>query len=707
MAEATTPKPISLEYAALGGINIKASEYSTGKAQFLDLRNVDFDIPNALQKRPGSSQIVTTGTSGPISSLFEFIKLDGSSYIVAGSDTAMFYLASNAYTLLSSGWNNGQPTDMLTFVNKLWMANGQKWESWGATGGVSAAPVGLPGPITNLFFDDYAGHNTGYGSFYVGGEPMWTIPSGPSYSIVNIYAAYSYLRSDGYMGPVNFVKDARGLVIVGSGFGAGTDYFGPISNTSWIGGFTIPSGYGISAIALWLASDKVTPSSPAGFLSGVGSIVQGDLGFVIPKGLGLGSTTGTYMSETLLPGALTSRFALFTLISGSSLHARQQAAVNGGATFWAIRMYLGVSYSFGSGGLAATYGTFAREPEASAAFSGMPFTFFNTFIPKYIEQSNNIMFASGASSSPSTVWFSEVGEPEFYQPDSNFEVRTNDGDRILALKEFQNQLMVFKETSFHKLVGDSADNFNLVQISNEFGCLSNRCVIPFGNDLLFLDKKGIVKYNGASWDVISSPVESAFRRMNIDAAREKATAVNNTYRNQVWFAIPVDGSTENNLTVVYDYLVQAWTFFDGYNPSAYAAVRGQLTQPTAWRGDYSGLIHFTGSSFYSDSGRAITCLTFSRFDKMQGENETSIWRRYFLDVAPVSGATTPIQGQVFSDYNHSTVQATFSIYQTLFQSRAEMGVVGKAVAIQLSHASASLPLLINGYALAKRGLRNV
>ncbi len=114
-----------------------------------------------------------------------------------------------------------------------------------------------------------------------------------------------------------------------------------------------------------------------------------------------------------------------------------------------------------------------------------------------------------------------------------------------------------------------------------------------------------------------------------------------------------------------------------------------------------------GESFYSDSGQGITCLSLSSFENVGGENQTTLWRRLFLDVQPATGTTGTINGQVFTNYNTSSVQGTFAIYQNQFQTRAEMGIQGKAIAAQISHSSASLPLLINGYAWANRGLRNV
>ncbi len=693
-------KPTSTYYSNLGGVNVKASEYSTGIAQFLGLYNFDFDVPNALSKRPGSS-LMATGTSGPVSSLFEFIKLDGSSYVVAGTDTAMFYLAgTQGYTLLSSGWNNGQPADMLTFVDRLWIANGQNWGSWYATTGLfTLLPVGLPSSGTKgNSFKPLVISNVDLGaSFYTmgGATCIHVVTSGTTFLARGIYFAYSFVRTDGYIGPADLQNTAKNLLSAS----APTDGQEIIGRTfaNKIFGFTVPPDKGITAIALWVGVDSVDNSSSSAYIPAYGQNAPvGSLGYLWPSPTPTAGNEVT-MSYDLKPGADLSRFYLYTMLPVSSLFQAYSSAYNagGGGTAWATTF---TSFSFN---------LFTGVPFGSQAFSAMPFGFFDTYTPKYIEINQNIMFAAGFSNAPSTVWFSDVGDPETYQPDSNFEVRTNDGDRIFAMAEFQNQLLVFKETSFHKLIGNSAENFELVQVSSEYGCISNRCVLPYGNNIAFLDRKGVVNYNGASWDVISTAVESIFRRMNLSAARENACGVNHIYRNQLWFSIPIDGATKNNITVVYDYLVNAWTYFDGFQPSSLAYIKSQLNVPTVWRGGYSGNVHFFGSSFFSDSGQAITCLAVSRFENFGGQNETSIWRRLFIDVATATGTTGQLKGQVFSNYDQSTVQATFSMYQDSFQTRAEMGVIGKAVGFQVSHSSASLPLLINGYAWSKRPLRNV
>src|SRR5690606_37444398 len=50
--------------------------------------------------------------------------------------------------------------------------------------------------------------------------------------------------------------------------------------------------------------------------------------------------------------------------------------------------------------------------------------------PKYMEIYQNRMFITGSTLSPSTVYFINLANPEEYDVENNFEVRTNDGDVV-------------------------------------------------------------------------------------------------------------------------------------------------------------------------------------------------------------------------------------------------------------------------------------
>lgn len=678
-------KPTSTFYRNLGGINQKASEYSIDKAQFLNLSNLDFDTPNALSKRTGSTQAIGLNTSGPINSLFEFIKLDGSSYVIAGDNTAMWYKTGTSLTVLDSGWTNGQPADMLTFLNKVWMANGQNYKFWT---GSTLLNAGIKTPLEfngnwQALTDD-ASYILIAGSTHIGSN-ISTL----SLCIVGVWLAYSPVRGDGYVSPINVLKSAKQVIGYTTseflmGYTSGIEYFAP--NADFAGGFGCFSGFsvapGVTALSIWIARDRI-----------------------IGKGTALSGTTWPiYSFSEAATGESSLAYGYNTFSFGGIRSTWFKNQINPSADPTLFKLYTNIPVSQATISLTnLNWGSFIASNPQSLSYS---FNFADTYTPKYVEINQNSMFLAGFSNAPSTIWFSDLGQPETIQPDSFFEVRTNDGDRILATKTYANQLIVMKENSFHKVIGDSPENFELVEVSTRYGCLSNKTVIEYEQKLLWLDKKGILEYNGANYDIISTPVEDIFRRMNVEAAKEKAVAVHEIYRNQVWFGIPVDGSTTNNMTVVYDYLVKAWTFFEGFNPASFALIKQDLTKGTVWRGDYSGMIYYHSASFLGDNGQAITCLVKPHWDKNK-ENETWIWRRFFLDVGTATGLTGRITGKLYSNYDNSTVQATFSMFQDAFQSRAEIGVVGKAVTTEFAHVSASLPLLINGYSWAKRFLRNV
>lgn len=703
-------KPSTNYYRNLGGVNQKASLYELSIAQFLNLRNLDFDVPNALSKRPGSSLFSTQSLSGPVLGLFEYQKLFNyfgqvpSDYILANANGNVFYntpqaaTLPTAFTLLSQNWGATQPVDFLTFANKAWMANGTKWESWD---GSTVLPAGLPMQkgFTGIFWTDDADGNT-VTSGYVFNANRNITTGGGSYMLVwgathtyraggsvlrGVYLAYSYNRIDGYGGPADFLATARN--VVDSSTANGNEYF---TVRPLVAGFTVPASRGITSLSIWVAVDTID-SSTIEDIPGVGQIFTGDLGWEVNYGAAF------FMSYTLKPTADISRFWLFTTIPVSSLVQINALDKSQTATY--------TSYGFTLPN-SASFGFYDGLPQTGFGFSALTGDFFTSYIPKYIDINQNRAFMSGFSSLPSSFAFSEVGAPDAVEPENLVEVRTNDGDRIYGQASYNNQYLVFKENSFHRLIGDNPDNYQLVQISDQYGCLSNKSVIQYDQKCLWLDRKGIIEYNGANHTIISSPIEGVFRRMNVDAAKERAVGVHHKDRNQIWWGIPIDGSTVNNLTVVFDYLVGAWTFFDGFNPSSFAMIKGALNKQTAWRGDYTGYVHYFGESFFNDSGAGISCVMSTRFEAA-GENNTWIWRRFFLDTATASGITGVLKGKVFANYDQSTVQATFQMVQDSFQSRAEMGVVGKAVACEVGHYSASLPLLINGYSWTRRGLRNL
>lgn len=327
-----------------------------------------------------------------------------------------------------------------------------------------------------------------------------------------------------------------------------------------------------------------------------------------------------------------------------------------------------------------------------------------TLVPRYLEIYNNQLFMAGFSSMPSTAWWSDIGEPEGVDPTFFAEFRTNDGDRITGMKAYNGALIVAKERSFHRLIGDNPSDFSLTEISDQYGCLSHRAMVTFEDSLWFLDSKGIVEYNGANVQIVSYKVESFFAAMNIAAARDNAIAVHNRMSNEIWFSIPCNGATLNNVTLVYDYAVKAWTRYEGFQPSSIASIQGNLTSRSMMYGGYTGSLFYFGSSFMGDNGQGITCSLQTHFHSPEGESSESQFRRFYLNLVPVLGITQPITVNLKTNYGDSTMISR-TMYQNPFQSRVDFGLSARSIQAEVIHASASLPFQVQGYTFESRHQR--
>lgn len=87
---------------------------------------------------------------------------------------------------------------------------------------------------------------------------------------------------------------------------------------------------------------------------------------------------------------------------------------------------------------------------------------------------------------------------------------------IVGMKLFREELYIFCTESIHKLTGTSASNFQLVDVSERIGCVSNWTIQELAGDIVFLATDGIRTIRGTEriGDVelgtISKPVQDLF-----------------------------------------------------------------------------------------------------------------------------------------------------------------------------------------------------
>ncbi len=660
-------------YNSLGGINNKVSQYLNSPVEFLNLENLDFQIPGSLSLRWGSTHYVGQTLVGKITGIQEFVKVEGPSYVVVTGQSQAFTVTGTSLTPFFSqvqhaSFGNYQEHiratqfgftapwiynlgasynyDFQIMSNWLFACNGVDfWKFNGQTAYFYSMGQPFKYGNTNLF------NNFGTSS----GDPAGSLTSG-------IYDfKVCYINNRGAVGQATHrFLASPGFQSTGSSFSAVLSF-----NTNIFA--NIEPGYGISGFQLFVAGpdqQNLLPTEKTYYLCLDPFVLQ---------------------PFTLRPGgATTAAAATFVFLSDNQV----------GVTELTNLVPYGRWYIDNN--------NYAPDDFAYSPNFGDPIR-----IPSFIENYSERLWLSGMTFAPSTIYFSDFGEPEEIQLDSFIEIRTTDGNSISGLKNFSGGLMIFKENSFHALTGDDPSNFAIREVSKEYGCINNRAIAQYQDVLMFLDRKGIIQFNGSNIQILSSRIDPIFKRMNLTAAREEACMVYDKLRNEVLCDIPIDGSPINNITIVYDIISQAWTTYKygDYTPAVSAIVKGRLDNYYTFLGGHSGQIVYFGPSFLTDSGSGISYLINTRFHTEEGNSITKQYRRLFLNVTP-AGSTSAIDVEFYKDFGTSSVLSR-TMYQNPFQSRIDFGIPGKSLAFTLAGVSLTDKMVFHGYTLEHRFQRAV
>lgn len=122
---------------------------------------------------------------------------------------------------------------------------------------------------------------------------------------------------------------------------------------------------------------------------------------------------------------------------------------------------------------------------------------------------------SGATSSPSHVYFSNPGQPETWGANNFVQLTPGDGERITGMVAWQGITLVFKETKFFVFYGNSVDAggnpvFNYRPVDTGTGLATRFGLAKSESGVYFVSEDGIYVTTGAAPSRISDPVDPIF-----------------------------------------------------------------------------------------------------------------------------------------------------------------------------------------------------
>ena len=224
---------------------------------------------------------------------------------------------------------------------------------------------------------------------------------------------------------------------------------------------------------------------------------------------------------------------------------------------------------------------------------------------------NNYLFLAGATGNRDWLYISDNLTPTTFQAQQVVKINSGDGQAIKRIEPYHvTDLIVYKERSIYDLAftGTSSTcipqpicNWVLTPLTKDIGTIAPRSVVSLGNDQWFLSSApyAIRSVNRTQFDkiyvnMLSMPIQDIFDGTGTNftvntVAIGKSAAI--YYDNKYIIAIPVNGSSVNNLVLVYDMITQGWYLIEGWYPSDW--------------------LMFNNNLYYSDAntGRVLQCFS--------------------------------------------------------------------------------------------------
>jgi len=109
---------------------------------------------------------------------------------------------------------------------------------------------------------------------------------------------------------------------------------------------------------------------------------------------------------------------------------------------------------------------------------------------KYITSHDHHLIAAGVDGEETTVYYSVHNDPDNFSGAGAGAITIS--DKIVGIKGFRADLIVFCENSIHKLINiDDTSTVAIISIAESIGCLSGYSIQEIGGDLVFLAPDGI------------------------------------------------------------------------------------------------------------------------------------------------------------------------------------------------------------------------
>jgi hypothetical protein len=325
--------------------------------------------------------------------------------------------------------------------------------------------------------------------------------------------------------------------------------------------------------------------------------------------------------------------------------------------------------------------------------------------------------------------YSSTGSAEEWQGvgDSGaIDIRPGDGDPegITAIFPFKGQLFVAKKTKIYRVVGNSPENFTVLDVSNGLGIDSHNSIAQVDNeDVMYVSIKGIHSiattdtYGDFTSSFISSKIQPTFNEEFNRGIIDECHGVYIPTLNSVAFSFAEQGSSTSNNIWLYNIQIKEWYKWTNVSCTAMAAYTISDT-PYLFLGTSDGKVIRTQNGTYLDYGTSAIPYRIKTGAIYVDQNPMSIkmFKRINLFFKPTGAYNFTLrvkidgfQEQILGFSQTGTgdlLDSTFILGQSILgftgifsPSAQPIDGMGHGITVEVEHSGAEEQVAIYGFAI--------
>lgn len=202
----------------------------------------------------------------------------------------------------------------------------------------------------------------------------------------------------------------------------------------------------------------------------------------------------------------------------------------------------------------------------------------------FIEMHYSRLFSAGDPEHPSRLYWSQPpgdtrtiedwSQDEFSDITSggHVEVGNTASDPIVGLCSLSNQLLIFKETSIYRLLGDRPNNYRLTHVNLSTERMVNTALVAYGDVPFWLTRSGMYFHDGQK--AVLSGAARQIRQLLAGADLARCKAVEN--RARLYFTLRRGDGEYNDSIIVYDMTDRTYMLRNGFHVIDLCAYDGTL-----------------------------------------------------------------------------------------------------------------------------------